>query len=155
MAGRKPKIDRAELARLVAEGRTVAELAAHFGVSESGILQAKRAAGLAKPMLDHGRAIPWKLDRAHYQSGPATNLRNLSAIAQGADIPQVKINTALRWARRLVDGGLDIDYDREHGFREIPAPEGGGHIAAVLAEAVAALEKREGTAAPGEPRDNG
>jgi hypothetical protein len=139
MAGRKAKIDRAELARLVAEGRSLADLAAHFGVTESGILQAKRAAGLAKPMLDHSRAIPWKLNRAHYQSGPATNLRTLSVVAQGGDVPRTKINTALRWARRLADDGLDVDYDPQEGFREIPAPEGGGHIASVLAAALAAL----------------
>lgn len=158
MAGRKAKIDRAELARLVGEGWTVAELAAHFGVSTSGILQAKRAAGLAKPMLDHGRAIPWKLKRAHYQTGPATNLRNLSAVAQGADVPQVKINTAVRWARRLVVGGLDIAYDQEQGFHEVPAGPGGGHVAAVLAEALKALEDRQAAADSAEPersRDGG
>ena len=94
----------------------------------------QRAAGLASRARPP-QAIPWKPTGPTCQSGPATNLRNLSAVAQGAAIPQVKINTAVRWARRLVDGGLDIDYDPEHGFREVPAPEGGGHIAAVLAEA--------------------
>lgn len=155
MAGRKARIDRAELARLVAEGRTVAELAAHFGVTESGILQAKRAAGLAKPMLDHGRAIPWKLKRAHYQSGPATNLRNLSAVAQGANVPQVKINTAVRWARRLIDAGLDVGYDQERGFVEVPAGPDGGHVAAVLAEALAVLEGREAAAESAGPGASG
>lgn len=148
MAGRKARIDRAELGRLVAAGWPLADLAAHFGVTESGILQAKRAAGLAKPMRDHAKALPWKLSRAHYQSGPATNLRNLSAVAQGADVPQAKVNTALRWARRLADNGRDIDYDPEHGFREIPAPAGGGHVAAVLAEALNAREDLEGARAP-------
>nr|BFE77536.1 hypothetical protein GCM10020093_001370 [Planobispora longispora] len=96
--GRKALIDQDELRRLAGRGLSTAELAAHFGVSESGILQAKRAAGLSKPMLDHSRAIPWKLDRAHNQSGPATNLRNLSSVAQGRAIPPEKLNTALRWA---------------------------------------------------------
>jgi hypothetical protein len=136
--GRRPRIDRGELERLVAAGRTVAELAEHFGVSESGVLQAKRAAGLAKPMLDHRAALPWKLRREHTQAGPATNLRNLSAMAQGGTVPQVKINTAVRWARRLVDAGLDIDYSPEDGFREVPAPPGGGHVAKVLADALPA-----------------
>ncbi|MFC4585688.1 hypothetical protein [Sphaerisporangium corydalis] len=140
--GRKAHIDRDELRRLVGKGRSNAELAAHFGVTESGILQAKRTAGLAKPMLDHGRAIPWKLNRAHNQTGPATNLRNLSAIAQGGDVPPTKVNTALRWARRLVDGGLDIAYDHETGFHETPAAET-SHVRSVLEDALEALRERE------------
>nr|WP_260408006.1 hypothetical protein [Planomonospora venezuelensis] len=121
-----------------------AELAARFGVSESGILQAKRAAGLSKPMLDHSRAIPWKLDRAHSQSGPATNLRNLSSVAQGRAIPAEKLNTALRWAGRLVAAGLDIAYDSGRGFHEVPAAAGGSLVEAVLAEAMTAVAGREG-----------
>lgn len=131
--GRKPRIDHEELARLTAEGWSNARLAAHFGVTESGVLQAKRAAGLTKPMTDHSRALPWKLRREHNQTGPATNLRNLSAVAQGRMIPKEKLNTALRWANRLVDNDLDITYDPEHGFREVPAKDP-SHIGRVLAE---------------------
>ncbi|MFC0860759.1 hypothetical protein ACFHYQ_00465 [Sphaerimonospora cavernae] len=132
--GRKPRIDQEELARLAAEGWSNARLAAHFGVTESGVLQAKRAAGLSKPMADHSRALPWTLRREHSQSGPATNLRNLSAAAQGRTVTKDKLNTALRWANRLVDNGLDITYDPEHSFLEVPA-EGSSHIGRVLAEA--------------------
>lgn len=138
--GRKALIDHEELRRLAAEGLSNAELASRFGVSESGILQAKRAAGLSKPMLDHSRAIPWKLDRAHSQSGPATNLRNLSCVAQGRAIPAEKLNTALRWADRLVTGGLDIAYEPERGFLEVQATPGHSLIETVLAEARKALE---------------
>nr|WP_055502931.1 hypothetical protein [Nonomuraea pusilla] len=140
--GRRPTIDRQELARLVAEGLSVQELAAHFGVSESGVLQAKRAAGLAKPMLDHSGAVPWKLSRAHAQSGPATNLRNLSAAAQGKPPAPERLNTALRWAQRLVDAGLDVRYDPAEGFSEVPAAPEGSHVAAVLAAAQEALDAR-------------
>ncbi|GII54132.1 hypothetical protein Pth03_25210 [Planotetraspora thailandica] len=136
--GRKPRIDQEELRRLAAEGWSNARLAAHFGVTDSGILQAKRAAGLSKPMTDHSRALPWRLSREHAQSGPATNLRNLSAVAQGRTVPKEKINTAVRWASRLVDGDLDITYDQENGFQEVPAREP-SHIAMVLAEAQRAL----------------
>ncbi len=138
--GRKALIDQRELRRLAGQGLSNAELAARFGVSESGILQAKRAAGLSKPMLDHSRAIPWKLERSHNQSGPATNLRNLSAVAQGRVIPPEKLNTALRWADRLVAGGLDIAYEPGTGFREVPAASGGSLVGALLAEARGALE---------------
>ncbi|WP_431893620.1 hypothetical protein [Nonomuraea sp. bgisy101] len=138
--GRRPTIDRAELERLVGAGMSVRELAAHFGVSESGVLQAKRAAGLAKPQLDHGGALPWTLSRTHAQSGPATNLRNLSAAAQGARVAPERLNTALRWARRLVEQGLDVAYDPVEGFTEVPAPPSGSHVAEVLGRAVKVLE---------------
>ncbi|MGW3342465.1 helix-turn-helix domain-containing protein [Nonomuraea rubra] len=140
--GRKPTIDREELARRVAEGMSVQELAAHFGVSESGVLQAKRAAGLARPMLDHSAALPWKLAREHAQSGPATNLRNLSAAAQGKPPAAERLNTALRWAQRLVDAGLDVRYDAAGGFTEVPAAPQGSHVASVLAAARKALDAR-------------
>ncbi len=126
----------------MAEGLSVRELAARFGVSESGVLQAKRAAGLAKPMLDHSRAVPWKVSRAHSQSGPATNLRNLSAAAQGRPPAAERLNTALRWARRLVDAGLDVSYDPVAGFAEVPADPAGSHLASVLAAATTALRER-------------
>ncbi|WP_433256049.1 hypothetical protein ACQPYK_16190 [Streptosporangium sp. CA-135522] len=138
--GRKALIDHDELRRLAREGLSNVELAARFGVSESGILQAKRAAGLSKPMLDHSRAIPWKLDRSHSQSGPATNLRNLSSVAQGRAIPAEKLNTALRWAGRLVNDGLDVAYEPGRGFLEVPAPPGRSLIETVLTEARRTLE---------------
>ncbi|GAA4556426.1 hypothetical protein [Planotetraspora kaengkrachanensis] len=147
--GRKPRIDQDELRRLAAEGWSNAQLAAHFGVTDSGILQAKRAAGLSKPMTDHSRALPWKLSREHSQSGPATNLRNLSAVIQGRTIPKEKLNTALRWATRLVDNDLDIAYDPDQGFLEVPV-HGSSHIAAVLSEARQAVHP----AAEGLPREN-
>ncbi|NUP24650.1 MAG: hypothetical protein HOZ81_53085 [Streptomyces sp.] len=140
--GRRPSVDRAELARLVAGGMSVQELAVHFGVSESGVLQAKRAAGLAKPMLDHSAAVPWKLARVHAQSGPATNLRNLSSAAQGKPPAAERLNTALRWAQRLVDAGLDVRYDVAEGFSEVPASPAGSHVASVLEAARQGLAAR-------------
>ncbi|GAA1012266.1 hypothetical protein Aple_008090 [Acrocarpospora pleiomorpha] len=140
--GRKARVDQGELARLVAQGWSNGELAAHFGVTESGVLQAKRAAGLSRPMSDHRAALPWKLSREHSQSGPATNLRNLSAVAQGRTVPKEKINTALRWAGRLAEQGLDIAYDPEEGFYEVAAGDS-SHIAGVLAAARVALGSEE------------
>ncbi|MEU8382950.1 hypothetical protein [Streptosporangium sp. NPDC048865] len=138
--GRKALIDQEELRRLAGQGLSNAELAARFGVSESGILQAKRAAGLSKPMLDHSRAIPWKLDRAHNQSGPATNLRNLSSVAQGRTIPAEKLNTALRWAGRLVASGMDVSYEPGRGFSEVPASPEDWLVERMLNEVRKAIE---------------
>ncbi len=123
-------------------GWSNAELAGHFGVTESGILQAKRAAGLSKPMSDHRSALPWKLRREHSQTGPATNLRNLSAVAQGRAIPKEKLNTALRWASRLAERGLDIAYEPEKGFYEVTAGES-SHVEKMLAAAQEVLDREE------------
>ncbi len=92
-------------------------------------------------MTDHSAALPWKLNRSHSQSGPATNLRNLSAAAQGKAVPKEKINTALRWASRLVENGLDIDYDPEKGFYEKEA-SAGSHVERVLRSAEEKLGQR-------------
>ncbi|SDG01540.1 hypothetical protein SAMN05421505_101109 [Sinosporangium album] len=140
MAGRRPQIDRGELARLVAEGWSVQQLAERFGVSASGVLQAKRAAGLSKAMLDHSGAIPWRLRAEDRQSGPATNLRTLSTVAQGRTVPREKLNTALRWAQRLVGAGLDVDYRPDTGFCEVPAGAE-SHIGALVAEVRKVLDE--------------
>jgi len=59
-------------------------------------------------------------------------------VSQGRRISRDKLNTALRWANRLVDNGLDIAYDPERGFHEVPAGDA-SHVARVLAEAREAL----------------
>jgi hypothetical protein len=52
------------------------------------------------------------------------------------------LNTALRWAQRLVDAGLDVRYDSDEGFSEVPVSPSGSHVAAVLAAARKGLEGR-------------
>ena len=94
---------------------TPSQIAAQTGLSESGVYQAIRRYGLSKPRLSHKWAIPWKLDkqRGHNDCKTATYLAHLSSIAQGKEIPRDKAQTAFHWAERLVEAGLDIDYDRD------------------------------------------
>ncbi|GII83359.1 hypothetical protein Ssi03_13490 [Sphaerisporangium siamense] len=129
MANRR--IDPLELRRMVEAGKTYREIAHHFNVSVSGVQQAVERIGMQKKALSHKKFIPWTLDKEHVHTGPATSLRNLSKVAQGAQVPMAKLNTALRWAYRLEEAGLDIDYTPEAGFFEKPAKEP-SHIHMVL-----------------------
>ncbi|HEX4813300.1 MAG TPA: hypothetical protein VFV66_11170, partial [Nonomuraea sp.] len=64
------------------------------------------------------------------------------AAAQGRPPAAERLNTALRWAQRLVEAGLDVRYDVAQGFTEVPAAPSGSHVANVLAAARKALESR-------------
>ncbi|MER7208476.1 hypothetical protein ABT340_15500 [Streptosporangium sp. NPDC000239] len=136
------RIDGLELRKMVREGKTYRQIAAHFNVSVSGVQQAVERVGLQKKTLSHTKFLPWTLAREHKHSGPATSLRNLSKVAQGQQIPLAKLNTALRWAHRLRDAGLDVDYNPEAGFFEKPAGDP-WHISMVLEDVRTAVEDEE------------
>ncbi|WP_093886501.1 hypothetical protein [Streptosporangium canum] len=133
------RIDSLELRRLVEAGRTYREIATHFNVSVSGVQQAVERIGLQKKTLSHKKFLPWTLAKEHGHSGPATSLRNLSKVAQGQQVPIAKLNTALRWAYRLHDGDMDIDYTPEDGFFEKPASDP-WHIRMVLEDVQRAVD---------------
>ncbi|WP_214411079.1 hypothetical protein [Sphaerisporangium fuscum] len=126
------KIEPLELRRMVEAGRPYREIAGHFDVSISGVQQAVERIGLQKKSLSHKDFLPWTLAKQHRHSGPATNLRVLSNVAQGKAVLEVKLNTALRWAARLCREGLDIDYSSDTGFFERRAIGERWHIAMVL-----------------------
>lgn len=125
------RIDDLELRRMVTQGKTYREIAAHFSVSVSGVQQAVERIGMQKKTLSHKKYIPWTVTKEHGHSGPATCLRTLSKVVQGQQVPIAKLNTALRWAYRLSEAGLDIDYTPEAGFFEKPAGNP-WHINAIL-----------------------
>ncbi|WP_433357925.1 hypothetical protein ACQP25_45310 (plasmid) [Microtetraspora malaysiensis] len=126
------KIDPLELRRMVEAGRPYKEIAGYFNVTISGVQQAVERIGLQKRSLSHKAFLPWTIAREHRHSGPATCLRNLSKVAQGQAVPVYKLNTALNWAKRLSDQGLDIDYSPETGFVERPATGEVWHVAMAL-----------------------
>lgn len=112
---------------------THAEIAAQTGLTPSGVAQAVMKYGLARPRISHKWAIPWRVAKGpHYNGKIVKYLRDLSSIAQGKEIAQTNKVTAVRWAERLVNSGLDIDYDPEKppnaeskagGFYTKPAPK--------------------------------
>ncbi|MEU5878193.1 hypothetical protein [Spirillospora sp. NPDC047279] len=134
---------------------TYAQIAEATGLTESGVAQAVRRYKLQrKPRLDHKWAVPWSVLRDHSggKGGKVYKyLRDLSVIAQGGDISDDGIATAIRWAQNLVDQDLDIDYDRDQppndesivgGFFTKPADESDWHLKKVLNRAKAGLTRK-------------
>ncbi|GAA3536715.1 hypothetical protein GCM10022419_015660 [Nonomuraea rosea] len=136
-------IDPLELRSMIEAGKTYKEIATHFGVTIGGVQQAAERLGLVRRItVSHAKYIPWSVAREHGQTREITNLRSLSRVAQGHPVPLAKMNTGLRWATRLYDAGLDIDYTKERGFFERPAEEPDWHIRMVLEDVRAALQPK-------------
>ncbi|WP_157247872.1 hypothetical protein [Nonomuraea typhae] len=111
-------------------GLPYAVIAKKYGMTVGGVQQAAEREGFQGGNVSHKSFLPWIIATEHQHSREATNLRNLSRYVQFADVPEVKLNTALRWLLSQVERGLDIDYDRDCGFTTKPlAP--GGHLSAV------------------------
>ncbi|MEO3857469.1 hypothetical protein [Acrocarpospora sp. B8E8] len=114
------RIDRDEFRQRVKEGMTVKELAQHFNVSISAIAKVKKELGMVRALRSHKEALPWTVAREHDKLAPVLYLRDMSTAIAGDPVPPYRLNTAARWARRIVEAGRDIAYDRE---RPIPDPE--------------------------------
>jgi hypothetical protein len=119
-----------EIRRHKEAGWTHQEIADHYGVTVSGVQQVLQVIGYIRPQASHKEAIPWKLTKEHKNGKVANYLRHLSLLAQnkrihkGDRIHLWKANTAINWAIKLIDAGLDIDYDRDSGPSEVS--ESGG-----------------------------
>ncbi|SNS38683.1 hypothetical protein SAMN05216276_1008183 [Streptosporangium subroseum] len=135
------QIDPLKLRSFIEAGTPYREIADYFHVSVGGVQQAVERLGMQKKNLRHDKFIPWQMAKEHSQSGPVTSLRILSKVAQGQQVPLVKLNSALRWAVRLHDEDLDIDYTKETGFFEKPADKAGWHIAMVLEDVNSAMTR--------------
>lgn len=149
---RPPAVSSEELTKMIRDQRmTYAEVAAKTGLSVSGVKQAARRAGLVRKRLSHKWAVPWTISEEHNWSKPHSYLRRLSRIAQGdTNLDPMEAMTAINWARRLVDAGLDIDYDRktppndesiEGGFFTKPADPSNWHVKKVLSRATARMTR--------------
>ncbi|MFE0151330.1 hypothetical protein ACFWY5_29575 [Nonomuraea sp. NPDC059007] len=136
------KVSRADLERLIAQGKTNKEMAEELGVGLRTIARTRVRYGLeSKDTYDHSQFIPWRLTMEHSRSGPTLYLRLMSRAAQGGDVPAPSLNTAIRWATKLVNQGWDIDYDPEYegtelsedgGWKLIPDDEGSGRLKELL-----------------------
>ncbi|WP_157430019.1 hypothetical protein [Actinomadura oligospora] len=92
---------------------TYAEIAAKTGLSASGVSQAARRYGLTRKQMSHKAAIPWQVEREHRSKKVHKYLRDLSTMAQGGKVDPDSAATAFRWAERLIERELDIDYDKD------------------------------------------
>lgn len=116
---RRPLVEREDLARMIKEGMTYAEIAQATGLQVTGVKQAARRYGLARKSLRHSHAIPWRVKEEHVNSLVQKYLTWLSTIGQGAPVRPETTKTVLRWADQLIAQRLDIDYDPEQGPNEL------------------------------------
>mgnify|MGYP001425794191 CR=1 FL=1 len=133
-----------DLRRMIqVEKMTYQEIADAVGLTVSGVQQAARRYNLLQitNRLSHRWAKPWRVTKEHNDSRVTKYLRDLSSAAQGRKLDEYNLNTALTWARDLVERGLDVDYDRNMGPNEAsiqggyfyrPANKGHWHIKHVL-----------------------
>lgn len=144
---RPPAIEKEELRWLLfVEKLTYEEIGQRVGLTASGVYQAARRYGLTRNKWVRRKwAIPWRVATDHSASPPAKYLRTLAAVAEGQPPHRFDVATAIRWARKLLDQGLDVDYDREAppsdfshrgGFYTKPADPENWHLKMVLERAL-------------------
>jgi hypothetical protein len=117
------RIDRAEFKKLAEQGKTIRELAEHFQVSISAVSKVKDELGLSKRYLRHAAALPWPIAPRHNKLAPTHYVRDISTAVMGHPVPLYRLNTAVRWAQRIVEAGRDLAYDRERGLPEEGSPD--------------------------------
>jgi len=113
---RRPAITREELVACLDRGMTYAQIGERYGITASAVHWRVKKLGLTTPnKTSHKDAIPWKVRKEHYNGAVVRYLWVLSSVAQGKDIPEIDMPAAFNWASRLVEAGLDIDYDPNRG----------------------------------------
>jgi hypothetical protein len=107
-----------------------AEIAEMHNMTVSGVQQVFRKLGLSRKNPSHRDVRPWTIAKQHQRAMPAQYLRMLSRLIQGLKLDESdlgheeKANTAIKWANRLLDQELDVDYDREKPPSDF-CPQGG------------------------------
>ncbi|GAA3136984.1 hypothetical protein GCM10010466_29740 [Planomonospora alba] len=123
----RQRVSREDIRRLIASGKPYGDIATELGCSYSTVAHAARELGFGRALLSHKNAIPWKLRREHQKTMPADYLRELSRMEQGRPATDpYKRATAVSWAQRLLEQGLDVSYDPKAGPSEF-CPAGGFH----------------------------
>lgn len=148
---RKPLVEREELAQMIGEGMSYAEIAQATGLQVTGVKQAAQRYKLARKKLSHRHAIPWRVTVEHNDSVVRKYLSLLSATGQGGTVSTTELKSALRWADNLINQNLDVDYDPDKppsdfsiqgGFYTKPADKSDWHIYKITQQAKNRLLRR-------------
>jgi hypothetical protein len=113
------KLDLQAGIRMLEEGHTHAEIADQLGGTVSGWRQAFRRAGYTKKNTSHKDWLPWTVAEEHHNAYVAKLIRHLSHLEKGHKLSELEeehrwlAKTAIDWANKLLDQGLDYDYDRD------------------------------------------
>lgn len=119
---RDPDTLAAQVEALEAQGITNRrDQAARLGIPYSTYMRHRRALGLVERPSTEGW-LPWRMATEHHGTWQAKQLRTLAhaALGRGTKYEGRRV-AALRWARNLLEKGLDVVYDREEGFSYVPA----------------------------------
>lgn len=132
----------ARVAELTERGLDRVEIAARFGWSKATLQRRLSALGGVKAYAKHRDVIPWPIPEANDQDAEMRYLRELSLAIKGK--PPYSIhhrNTALTWARRNVDAGLDVAFSEANGWTYTRADPERWHLRTVYERAVEALKR--------------
>lgn len=141
---RRPLVEREELAQMIREGMSYAEIASVTGLQVTGVKQAAQRYKLARKNLSHKQAIPWTVTIEHNRSVVRKYLSLLSATGQGGTVRTEELKSALRWADNLINQNLDVDYDPDKspsdfsiqgGFFTKPADKADWHLYKITQQA--------------------
>ena len=119
----------AELARMVAEGWSHADIAAHVEkttghkVSRSAVSAALSRAGLTKSTPRYKEEIPWRVRETHATEYPARMLRLLGRRRRGLSLTDEDDARLSSWMEQLADWNAVVAYSPSAGFLYVAADE--------------------------------
>jgi hypothetical protein len=105
--------DSGVLLKLREKGKTYAEIADEYGVTEGAVYWALRDAGGVKKRADHSKYLPWKVQTDHAHARPAVLLRYLSSREQGKAIPDAKHRQVDKWLEEIKAADVVVCYSRD------------------------------------------
>jgi len=120
-----------ELRRMVAEGWSHADIAAHVEkttghkVSRSAVSAALSRAGLTKATPRYRDEIPWRVSEAHLTEYPVRMLRLLGRKRRGPDLTEEEAERLTSWMNQLADWDAVVAYSPTVGFLYVAADEVG------------------------------
>ena len=119
----------AELAKMVDEGWTHADIAAHVEkttghkISRSAVSAALSRAGLTKPTPRYKKEIPWRVKEEHLADYPARMLRLLGRVRTGQELSPDDRTRLDAWMGQLSDWDAVVGYCPAVGFLYVEADE--------------------------------
>lgn len=100
----------ATLRRLKAEGKTYKEIAAEYGVTESGAWRAFDRAGLIKTRMSYRDVAPWQIDRKHARTTIMQHLRTMAKLQGNQEVSSSDQTSLNSWLQYLEENNLVVAY---------------------------------------------
>lgn len=107
---------------VVQEGRTLQSVADQYGASRQAVSNCLRAAGQGAPnaIQPYKDWIPWRVRVSHNNDKIVRKLRRFARLEMGEEFRPGEIANLRRWAERMRQLGVVVDYHPEVGFMYVP-----------------------------------